>query len=275
MLGSNLSFIGNPDIYEVTINATSKRRLKWRVGKDYKNPISIDIPDAGLVLASGTTGTDDIPWSIKIVAGNVPADTESWTDISNTASLVTTATIGNDRVVLTGDSTVTTLNYVRANYGTSVYNPTILQIPHHGSLSSYPTDAILAAFNPTSGLISVGLLNDSYRLPRKSVVDKWLTASRLANYDRVVDYWSGDVGAYDTHTKLKAILTGPWSGYDVLHNNSESFYWLKDPDDAEKSGTGFYGFTNNFFFLYRKKIGKDIVETGIYPDVLKIDFDGS
>lgn len=265
-LGSNLRHLANPMLVEVTLNSAAHSTKKWLSMFDYKDSISGDIPATGYVLKSGTTmGGDD--WDLTIIAGNVPTSSNVASEKSNVVSLCTLAQFDTEKLVLTGDATSETLAYLLASQADYIRNASIFQMPHHGSASSTPTTNFKNTANPQSLLVSVGLLNDSYNLPRYNVLNTWATASRLQTTPRVMDYWKTpqEVPAYASYQKLKQVHDVTWKDYDVLQNDSGTFFWLKDPADAgpTKSNTGFYGFTNTGYFLYRVTENKDIYETGI------------
>jgi len=51
----------------------------------------------------------------------------------------------------------------------------------------------------------------------------------------------------------------------VLHNTSGTFFWLDDPANA--GAHNFYGVTTNCFCLYRTKVTKEILETGVFGTI--------
>ncbi len=265
-LGRNLGILGNPLLVEVTLNSTAHTVKKWVSLYDYESPLSENIPATGYVIASGTT-TSGQAWSLTIVAGNVTTKSKVSSQQSNVVSLCTVAQVGTEKLVLTGDATTETLAYLQSAQSGHITNASLFQLPHHGSASSTPTTTFKNTVNPESILVSVGMLNDSYNLPRYDVLNAWSGGSRLRNANYVLDYWKtpGEVDGYDSHSDLQAILTDTWKDYTVLNNDSRTFFWLSDPADASpgKSGTGFYGFTYDGYFLYRVTCTKDIYETGI------------
>ena len=87
-LGNNMHIFNFPEIHEITINANTRTKKTWNNLNGYNAPVSnIPIAADGITIASGQT-TDGTDWSIKIIAGNVPAaGNDEWQ--SNAASLVT------------------------------------------------------------------------------------------------------------------------------------------------------------------------------------------
>lgn len=257
-LGRNLHHFGNPMLTEVTLNSTGHRTKKWTLTNNYRDGIEQDIPATGLVLQSGAQ------WSLTIIAGNVKAGSNSASEISNAVSLCTVATIGTEKVVLTGDANLDTLDFLLSSQPAHIKNASIWQVSHHGSESSTPTAALKKLVNPQHLLVSVGAQSDGFRLPRFSVLDAWASGGRLRDSPNARDYWKTPDEVHSTHDDLKAI-PAKWRGYAFTSNASKTFFYLEDPADAgpTKSNTGYYGFTYAGYFLYRVIGGKDIYETGI------------
>ncbi|MDP4147747.1 MAG: hypothetical protein Q8936_25320, partial [Bacillota bacterium] len=226
----------------------------------------------GFNVTKGITTVGKKNWSIDIIAGNVLRDKAVPLN-TNAASLVTLLTIGDEKILLTGDSTVETQDFLYKTYKNTdtIKNLSIFQIPHHGSEECISKSAFIKHINPEQLIISVGLINDSYCLPRYKVLNAWYSASRLAAVDAkekvIVDYWKDNDEAYPDHKDFKnfqAILD-LWKkkGYAYILNDSRTFTWLSDTADAGiKGSTAFFGFKNTGFYLYRAQADKDIWETG-------------
>jgi hypothetical protein len=103
-------------------------------------------------------------------------------------------------------------------------------------------------------------------------MNAWLGCARLRDQERHYDYWTTGVAGYNDYKDLQNILKVKWKDYPWYPNDSETFFWLKNIEDAEKSGTGFYGFSNDGYFLYRKLTAKDLYQTGINGSLLNQDF---
>jgi len=263
----NMESFGYPKISEVTLNNTTHSRKSWTKLLDYYTvSIDEDFPETGLVLRSGKTPKNK-DWSLTIIAGNVKTTASSTSaTANNVVSLCTVAKLDSDKLFLTGDSTEETLTYLYAKQKAHFNNCAIFQIPHHGSESSPPSTAFKDWVNPESLYLSVGLLNDSYNLPKASILNVWLTCSRLRKKDEwTYDEWVPNVAGYDNIDDLNNVIFNVWiaKGYKVLENKSKTLFWLSNPKDAEKgkSGTGFYGLTRDFYFLYRKTVSKDLYLT--------------
>jgi len=257
---SNLHIFGNPDIVEVTLNSTTDRIKTWQEGTDYKVPTEAGLIDEVLELASGKV--DDKAWSVKIIAGNVDSNYISKKDKSNTASLVTLAQFDTLKLLLTGDSTSETFTYLADYKANAIKNVDTFQIPHHGSETSIPEASFVDTVNPKSLIISVGLLNTSFFLPRKTIIDAWLKSKALRAGSLVIDYWVSGNKYYKNYDRLQEITAVAWKDFNYYTTDSRTFSWLKNPDDAI-GGTIFYGFSNKNYFLYRVKTNKELWITGI------------
>jgi beta-lactamase superfamily II metal-dependent hydrolase len=272
-VNNSMALLGNPDLFELILNTTTHQRKGWSSNtKNYKRLWKTDnIAAAGRVLLEGEG------WSVTMIAGNVATVSMDDGVISNTASICTLAQFAGEKLLLTGDATPETMAYLLASHAAQITNVTILQMPHHGSGNSLPTLNFRDAVNPFSIIVSVSQLCDRFHMPTQAVINRWNAGARLRNapIDLDVEYWVRDVAGYDDTQALNEILDETWKTFEVLNNTSGSFYWLAHPADAV-GNTGFYGFTKNFFFLYRQRWPKDIYltgvmrtyETGFEPDAL-------
>ena len=251
---------GHTTFREVTINSAVKRYKEWLWGKV---PVVKDIATPSLEIMSGKTASGQ-DWKISILAGNVTTPSKTDSEISNTASLVTLFESGTEKVLLTGDSTQTTQQYLYDTYkgGATISDVSVVQIPHHGSSEHISSDVFVGMVNPQAFYISVGLLNDSFAHPRFTVISQWHKAGRLQPFtSHAIDYWKSP-GEFDGPViDVKSIVAG-WKskGYAVENNASGKFFWLQDPSQA---GSSFYGIRYNGFTLYRVAADKSILETGI------------
>jgi beta-lactamase superfamily II metal-dependent hydrolase len=260
----NMRAFGYPKIMEINLNNTSHYMRSWMRLTGYDESLKENIPETGLVLRSGKTpkGKD---WSLTIIAGNVATRASSSSaTANNVVSLCTIAKLDNDKLFLTGDSTEETLSYLYDKQRAHFQNCSIFQIPHHGSESSVPSATFKDWVNPQSLYVSVGLLHDAFNLPKATILNTWLTCKRLRTEDEwTYDEWVPRVKGYYNSGDLNDVIFKKWKGYKVLNNNSRTLFWLADPEDAApgKSGTGFYGLTYDFYFIYRRTTNKDLYLT--------------
>lgn len=273
-LRRNLSLLAFPRLVEVTVNdadASKNEQNIWtQAYSDYGDAINTKLNKDELVLYSGRTKKSRKDWSISIIAGNVKTTAaQASATASNVVSLITLIQLGNEKLLLMGDATEETLDFLYNNRAGKIQNVSIFQIPHHGSESTPPSANFLNLVNPQSLRVSVGLQCNGFKLPKYSILNSWLQCARIQSYKTLVtyDWWktNADVPGYNTLQDLKDIVDVKWKGYSVSNNTSRTFFWLDNPDDAgpKKSNTEFYGFTNDGYFLFRQTTKKDIWETGI------------
>jgi beta-lactamase superfamily II metal-dependent hydrolase len=257
-VNNSMPLLGNPDLYELTLNATTHERKVWLNSvENYKELWKTeDVPKTGLVLLEGKG------WSITLIAGNVRTAVKDEGFIRNTASICTLAQCGSEKLLLTGDALSETMIYLLAAHKAQITDVSILQVPHHGSGGSEPTPLFRDTVNPVSIIISVSQQCNKFHMPTEAVVNNWNRGGRLrkAPIPLDVEYWVYAVKGYGKTTALNKILDETWKDFKV--RNKKNFWWLADPADAE-GNTGFYGFTRNFFFLYRERWPKDIYLTGV------------
>lgn len=263
-LGGNMHIFNFPYLFEITLNANTHSGKRWTNNNGYNAPgAPFDIPLTGRVVKEGTT-EDGTNWSVKIIAGNVPAF--GGADVqSNAASLVTLIQFGAEKVLMMADSTVETMNYLRQHQAAQIANVNIFQMPHHGSENNLPPANFRTLVNPFAIMISVGLFSNNFKLPRQNAINAWRNGTNLIHANLVLDYWELGAMGYDDNDDLNRILDEEWDDYIWDSNNSNSFFYLTDPNDAGpgEANTGFYGFTRNGYFLYRVTIDRDIWSTGV------------
>lgn len=263
-LGKNLDKFDNPFLMELTLNATKHFKKTWSLlADDYKTAIGpTDIPKEGYELIKGVA-PKNIAWSLTIIAGNVTSASRTDKEKSNAASLCTLVKYGDQSLLMTADSNHETLKYLYDSHAAQIKNVSLFQVPHHGSETGTPATEFKALVDPEALVVSVGLLNDGFKLPRYSVIEEWKSGKRLGAADLEMDLWKVEMPGYDTFPKLMEIKDKKWAGYKIDNNNSKTFFWLSNPKDAAKVGTPFYGFTTNGYFLFRENWKKNIWMTGI------------
>jgi beta-lactamase superfamily II metal-dependent hydrolase len=266
---SCMNIFGNPDLVEVTINSSLDQIKTWQQSDNYQSCTTEALFTETVELANGTVGGQ--AWSIKIIAGNVESEYTSEADISNTASLVTLAQLGTRKLLLTGDSTTETFDYLADFHANDIKDVEMFQIPHHGSESSLPSPSFVDTVNPKALIISVGLLNTSFFLPKGTIIEAWLKSKALRSRKFVIDYWVYGNNYYNSYQRLQEILNVAWKGLKYESTTTNTFYWLLDPEDAN-GRTGFYGFSNKNYFLYRVETNKDLWITGVEGSLFDEDW---
>lgn len=256
---------GNVVLIEVSLTPHTQEIKKWLGSSSYQvsTPNDVENHQALVVKNDG----DENLWSINVIAGNVPSASRSASEKSNAASLVVLLKTANQKILFTGDATTDTQDYLYNTFhgGTTISDLHLMQIPHHGSAGCASTDQFRALLNPRGFIVSVGIINDSHRLPRYSVLNAWLGGARVAAppHPITIDYWkTPEEGGIDERAQIQAAIDA-WNtaGHEVLNNVSCTFYWLSDPANA--TADSYYGITYTGFTIFRVEVDKDIYETGI------------
>jgi len=244
------------------------------------------LPGGTHTIAAGTSGTG-IKWSVTLLAANVedPQDNGTGAGSINAASIVTLITYGPDTILVCGDATAATEARISADPAKKrrISKLAVLQAPHHGSDSS-SSEAFVKTTNPTLVVESVAARETRYRLPKRSIVDRYLTASgpasRLATTDEhAITSWrslamlGGDNEAYDTLQSWRALFGGviptPYALTDaevtqVMGTRKND--WNAVAADSRGGG----------FILYRQNCTHDVWQTGMNgaEQFLHWDFNG-
>lgn len=164
------------------------------------------IDRSGLVICEGRAG-NGTDWSIKIIAGNVPKDPNevdtSDQDGRNAGSLVTLIKFGVEKFLICGDATVSTEKYLIRNYPSpkDLESLTLIQVPHHGSNTSFSSDfidgcrysvngrdTIFGGAKPKQAIVSVQLLEHAHHLPTFNMVTRAKNHAKVYPAHRI-HYW--------------------------------------------------------------------------------------
>jgi beta-lactamase superfamily II metal-dependent hydrolase len=158
----------------VSLNDGKKRQDSWKPSSS--NPFAKWVHSQKELKQPLTLASGDNPcrWDVSIIAGNVKEELDNSSAAqTNTASLVTRITIGKQKILICGDATVTTENYLLQAYkNNELKGIDLMQVPHHGSLSS-SSKAFLAVAQPKKAVVSVKTREHSHHHPRKEVIDRY------------------------------------------------------------------------------------------------------
>ena len=118
-------------------------------------------------------------WEVSIIAGNVlrnPANDHSDTDGRNAASLVTLVRFNDQRVLICGDATASTQDYLYNTFKNTkdIKSVEVLHVPHHGSSFTALTDDFINLVKPTRVVISVKSEEHQHHLPGLEVIDAFI-----------------------------------------------------------------------------------------------------
>ena len=246
---------------EVTINATAGNYKTW-VKTDGFKKVATETPIPSKVLPILWGVTDNAQkWSVSIIAGNVSPDASVEKDGTpeNTGSLVTLLQIGDSKALICGDATMSTEAFLLKQHKNLIANVDIVQIPHHGSETS-SSAAFVSQTNPKAAVVSVGHMETAHKLPRYSVLEKWLEALEKQNSkiaEHACDSWyrnqdEAEEAFNDWSAKKYKILTKAESG------QNEPSYWYLNPIMEDNAS---YLITNLGYLLYREKVSVPLWQT--------------
>ncbi|HEX9936063.1 MAG TPA: MBL fold metallo-hydrolase [Longimicrobium sp.] len=255
-------------IHEVNINSATDgdNHVKtWRKGdgtaKSFTtmdDPVRPVVNKRHRVIGATTART---PWKVEIIAGNVPRGYGGANDAAtaeNAKSLITLFTLGTRKVLLCGDATFSTEAFLLEVHGATIADTDLVQIPHHGSDYASGT-AFINKVNPRAAVVSVNFLEHSYRLPRHSVLQPWM--SRIdANHgtlpEHLLDYWVGPRPLAEVQAKQ-----AQWdaAGKERLPHTGWSFAALAQPETNTE--IGLYLLLTTGMFLFRREVTTRLTQT--------------
>lgn len=171
-----------------------------------------------------------IKLAIEILASNVPTDVTELasgkfkfgsSDI-NGRSIVTMITYGVDKILVMGDSTVTTEAFLIKAYGTALQAET-LRVGHHGSDTSSSQD-LIDNVKPGIAIISSSLYN-TYRLPVQSIMKRFIDDFNKRSLNKEIDHslvcYDKDVlGLGKVESTIKQPVWQTWSLGNTLNEYS-------------------------------------------------------
>jgi beta-lactamase superfamily II metal-dependent hydrolase len=216
--GCNETIYGKLSVQElncVTLNGTTKSVDTWAAPFGEKNHAARNLTDDFVTVHKA----DNDSWSVSIIAGNVVKENgdKSDGDGRNAASLVTLLKIGKEKILICGDATSSTENYLRTKFPRSqkgtkntkntnfISDLNLIQVPHHGSDTTSSTQAFVDVVRPKSAAISVQKFEHSHHLPGKAVIERYM---KYAEQD-------------DVHPSAGWVQDGKPSQYETYRKNWE------------------------------------------------------
>lgn len=284
-LGANVCnhYFGTNLIYEFTINNPANRGnflRRWIKADNFNNPTSggqIEVFLQKMSILSGNTGGQD--WKISVIAGNVPkgyGNVQDGATEDNAKSLITLFEVGNRKALLCGDATLSTERFLLDAHTALIQNVDLVMVPHHGSAYASGQNFVQNV-NPIAGVVSVGFLEHSYRLPRyTAVLERWLeciearnAADPLLPHD--IDYW------YACTDQQVTDKYNEWTNNNtdlsrVDSNPSGNFWYLKNP--VSGSDYGIYRLLNSGMLLFRENVTSHLTMTAQKTQVYELSENG-
>jgi beta-lactamase superfamily II metal-dependent hydrolase len=143
---------------------------------------------------------------------NVPADG----DPKNTASIVTLIEAFGKKILLCGDATFNTEQYLMNTALNRLQNLTVLQIGHHASKVTSSGKTFVRQVNPWAAVASAGRNIVTYHLPSSDVIIRYQIQLTLSNLLQINEhetfFWEGNEGGYQHESN--------WEKYQVFSTGS-------------------------------------------------------
>jgi beta-lactamase superfamily II metal-dependent hydrolase len=121
-------------------------------------------------------------------------------DEKNTASVVTLIEAFGKKILLCGDATWNTEQYLINTASNRLQNLTVLQIGHHGSKVTSSQKAFVDLVNPWAAVASAGREILTYHLPSDVVIVRYQNRLLLSNQPTINEhetfFWRGSEGGY-------------------------------------------------------------------------------
>ncbi|WP_436763055.1 ComEC/Rec2 family competence protein [Streptosporangium sp. V21-05] len=170
---------------------------------------------------------DEPDCKISILAGGV--NTASLKDNSteaNRASIVVMVTVFGQKLLLSGDATLNTENYVVTQHEKRITGVDLATASHHGSDNTSSLQAYVDQVRPKRLVVSAGKQIDLHHLPSKAVIDRYMEVMKTSGGTNVpshtIYFWAPTgTGTYypDSHTTTLPIYItgsrGTWE-YSIL-----------------------------------------------------------
>jgi beta-lactamase superfamily II metal-dependent hydrolase len=278
------------NLYEVTINDEDAKLKHWKtkeLEKPYKAIESAIINNKYKIVSEKEDGTG---WSVSIIAGNVPDGSKGCPEDINSRSLITLFEIGEKKALFCGDATFSTEKFLLKNHRSLLKDIEFIKVAHHGSENASKQEFV-DLINPKGGVVSVGLFENSYCLPRyDKVLTRWLdkldkSAAKIGDHD--IDYWvtKKDEGCEkDIETKEIEEDEEKEENIDyekIWEDNSKdaskimsflNITYLKAPDSNTVIAAR--PFTKKMYYLWRESTDLNLTETSQGTQVYYLSTDG-
>ena len=254
-------YLDTDGVCEVTIahanNDLNSLRL-WSPHDGFKVPAPWDgLGDHRASILSGNV--DGTPWSVDIIAGNVPLGYGGVADAStaaNAASLITLFTIGEGKALLCGDATFSTERFLLDVHADAIREVDLVLVPHHGSEEASGPEFV-DCVKPRAAVVSCGYLEHRHLHPRYAALGGWRAAVEergglVPPHD--LDYW---IGATNDE------VTAQWEEWNAegreMFSNESRFFWALSHARYERFAL--YQGLSDGKFLYKEEILSNLYAT--------------
>jgi hypothetical protein len=155
-----------------------------------------------LDASKGIRIVDEPSCKVTILASNVNwLYTNDNSNHTNRGSVVTLIEAFGSKLLICGDATRNTEQYLLNTNAARIADLTIAQAPHHGSDNTSSSDGYVNKVNPHNVVISAGKKVDKDHLPSLATIDRFIarqnTSARAQIADHEVFYWAN--GAYNSY----------------------------------------------------------------------------
>ena len=271
---------GARTLYRVTLRAGTQALHTWSPAtkKEFSHEDELIDGDRVRVVEGEFPESDDdddgvesTDWEVSIIAGNVlrTATDNSDTDGRNAASLVTLVRFGTEKVLICGDATRSTQDYLYNTFKNTdaIKNLEMLHVPHHGSSVTSCTADFVKLLRPKRVVITVKSDEHTHHLPGTDVIDAYIpyaTASDEAHasrswqrvshkeFQRLRRQWEKD-GAIEYEASAKTGVRR-YTRTDLEDGDGYEGPVILDGIDAPESAVK--------YVLYQRQIDRDIKQTG-------------
>ena len=202
---------------------------------NFKTYEEVNKIDQDMIPIAKNKTKNGLDWHVSIVASNIKYSGNSDDMIRNTGSVVTFIEIGKNKILICGDATDATFDYLNTHFSNQLNKLDLLQAPHHGSQTSKK----FTNFKPKRVVISTQKREHTHKLPRDYIKNYYepLIDSEDKEPTHKIQYWS----EYN-HTNINE-FNDYWDKYNPDTNDlfisestnrrSSERYWIKkDKEDA-------------------------------------------
>ncbi|GAB2857475.1 hypothetical protein GCM10022221_66340 [Actinocorallia aurea] len=153
-----------------------------------------------------------------LAAGVTRSRDDDGADPDNIGSIVTLITAFSERILIVGDATFSTEDYLMNHHRAKIQDLELIQVGHHGSEVTSSQERYIALTNPNTAVICAAATSGKNHLPSMDVVMNWeISMRRLRNRvvdDHPVPCWSaGSNRSYPTNQPI-------WSTGTTVHHHA-------------------------------------------------------
>lgn len=240
-------------------------------GEEDKWLHNVEKLDKGTFMVAKDLNNVKPEWTVEILAGQVKQKYNGEGTADNTGSLVTLLTHGKHKILICGDATVSTEEYVVSEHAERfIGGVDVMTVPHHGSETSSGSKFI-EYVAPSEVVFSVKDLEIQHRLPKLEIVKRYVDAMSEGQDEVRYRGWEKISG-----NEANRILEDWASEYDKgnleYEEDEKSFFfyltWIKGDDDLKKykGPVAIQGLSASVFALMQKHTKVPIAQTSLHAD---------